>query len=104
VTEDLEGPRSIPELRERAGMLPDVIKRELLGTFRSAEFRFLGSPINQMQLLRTRPRKFTLQIVANLFGEPLVTLEGALKRLRVLKEAATPNREMQLTVPVPIPV
>jgi hypothetical protein len=81
MTEDLERPRFIPELRKQASMLPDVTERELLGILRSAEFQSLGFPTDQMQFLRTEPNKFTLQIVADLFNEPLTTVHSALKRL-----------------------
>jgi hypothetical protein len=76
---------------KQASMLPNVAERELLGIFRSAEFRFLGSPVHQMQFLRTQPREFTLQTAANLFNESLTTAHGALKRLRLLNEAADPE-------------
>jgi hypothetical protein len=91
MTEDLDGRSSISELPEQASMLPDVIEVELPGRFRSAEFRSIGSPIDQMQLLRTQPRNFTLQIAASLFNKPLTTVNSTLKRLQVMKEAADPE-------------
>jgi hypothetical protein len=81
MNEDLEGPRSIPELRKQASMLSDISERELLGTFRSADFRSLGSPIDPMQFLRTQHDKFTLEIAVYLFNKPLTTVHNALKRL-----------------------
>jgi hypothetical protein len=49
MTEEVDGPRSIPELPKQASTLPDITEMELLDMFRSAaEFRFLESPIYEM--------------------------------------------------------